>query len=223
MPHSDLPIPMKYLSVLQSTDGKYNSYPDHCISKAAACDRRANIPCGFRASSPGGPCSTRVPRLNTSSWSQSMIVSIRCAITCAAYHHYHYTPFLPMEARSIHRQAAGEGCQHRTPLWDLSDPSKTQLIVDTVLSIYTAPRQPRPHMRRICKTSRSLSAFADCRRAQNCDHGMHIVSSDPSLQTVPSAPGLGMARYMHRFPRSGIKVDLTACQQMKHVSFILRL
>jgi hypothetical protein len=52
-------------------------------------------------------------------------------ITCFSCH----------EARCICRQAAVKAARF-LPLLDSPDPSKTQSIVGTVLSIYTAPRQP---------------------------------------------------------------------------------
>ena len=51
-------------------------------AESAACDRRANAPPALPASSWGTPCSTSRPELSTRSWSQSMMVSILCAMTC---------------------------------------------------------------------------------------------------------------------------------------------
>ena len=52
-----------------------------CANASAARTRRAKVPPCCRASAPGDPCSTSRPALSTKSWSQSMIVSMRCAMT----------------------------------------------------------------------------------------------------------------------------------------------
>jgi hypothetical protein len=51
------------------------------------------------------------------------------------------TRFSCLEARCVSRQAAVKAAK-MLPLLDSPDPSKTQSTVGTVLSIYTAPRQP---------------------------------------------------------------------------------